>query len=96
MRSKSHTEIESVSQELIQAIVDDSGAPDNMVESAEATFVGLPNVDADPEARRIMQGIENAVGADRPPSPDGDRSTNGGSVADASSPESDQASEPPA
>ncbi len=61
MRSKSHNEIGSVSQTLVQEAVDVVGPPDLIIESAEATFRGLPDLEADPRARKIMDRLWKAV-----------------------------------
>jgi hypothetical protein len=60
VRTKSHTEITSISQPFVEEIVRHSGVPQNFVESAEATFAGLPDVDSDPDARAIMERLETA------------------------------------
>lgn len=61
MAQKSSKEIVSVSQELVQKAVDEWGEPDLIIESAEATFRGMPDLDADPEARALVQRVHDAV-----------------------------------
>lgn len=61
MRSKPYTEIESLSPGFVKDIVEQSGVPDNFVESAEAAIVGLPDLDADPKARIIMGRLDEAI-----------------------------------
>jgi hypothetical protein len=62
MREKPYTEIESVKRELIDAVVEQHGGPpDNFVESGEATIVGLPDLDADPDARLLIDGLDARI-----------------------------------
>ena len=61
MRSKPHTEITSISQTVVEKIVEDAGVPMNFVESAEATFRGLPDLNADPQARQTMERLKAAL-----------------------------------
>jgi len=61
MRSKPYTEIESLSPNFVAEIVERSGVPDNIVESAEGAIVGLPDLDADPKARIVMDRLDGAI-----------------------------------
>lgn len=60
MRSKPHTEIKSLSPTFVQQLTEEFGAPDNFVESAEATFTELPSLDSDPSAREVVNRLEQA------------------------------------
>jgi len=54
--------MESVEPELLEAVAEQNGRePDNFVESAELTMVGLPDLDADPEAKRVVDGIQEDI-----------------------------------
>ncbi len=70
MRRRSYKEIKSVDLDLVEAVVEQSGRPpDNFVESAEATFVGLPDLETDPDALKIMGRLTtklNEYGANIP------------------------------
>jgi hypothetical protein len=59
MRSKSYTDINSLSAEFVAQVAEEYGPPDNFVESADGTFAGLPNVDSDPDANAILTSLES-------------------------------------
>jgi hypothetical protein len=61
MAERSPDEIVSASKELVQKAVDEWGEPDLIIESAEATFSGMPDLDADPDARALVQRVQDAV-----------------------------------
>jgi hypothetical protein len=58
MRSKPYTEIRSLSRNFVDQVAAEYGTPDNFVDSADATFAELPNVDSDPGARAIIGRLE--------------------------------------
>jgi hypothetical protein len=58
MRSKSYTEMNSLSTKFVEQVAEEYGKPDNFVESADGTFSGLPNVDSDPGANAILTRLE--------------------------------------
>jgi|GEM_PF-3331263 len=58
MRTKSYTEINSLSTEFVEQVAEEYGKPDNFVESADGTFAGLPNVDTDPDANALLKRLE--------------------------------------
>ena len=60
MRSKPHTDINSVSPTFVRAVATKLGPPHNFVESAEATFANLPSLDSDPDARAVIGRLEEA------------------------------------
>jgi hypothetical protein len=75
MAEKSPDQIISASPELVQKAVEEWGEPGLIIESAEATFRGMPDLEADPEARALVQRVRDAVadlkpGVDDRPIPD--------------------------
>ena len=73
MRYKPYTAIASISPEFVQEIVDEVGIPDNIVESAEGTMVGLPDVEKDPEARALIEAWMHDLGRIAVDGSDGDQ-----------------------
>jgi hypothetical protein len=62
MREKPYMEIKSIAPELAEEAVKQHGRPpDNFVESGEATIVGLPDLDSDPEGRGVVEALDKAI-----------------------------------
>lgn len=61
MREKDTSEIYSVSQDLVQGVIKLAGPPDLIIESADATFRGMPDLEADPPTREVMDRLRRAV-----------------------------------
>lgn len=61
MRKKPYTAIESAEPDFIAEVVRVGGRPDNFVESAEATMVGLPDPETDESAKRLLAALDSAV-----------------------------------
>lgn len=57
MKSKSYKEIDGISSEFVQEVVDLEGRPDRFLESAESAFLGLPDLDTHPDAKRVLDGL---------------------------------------
>jgi len=57
MRYKPYTEIESIDPHFMEQVVQETGI-DNFVESADGDLQGLPNVDTDPTAKRLADGMQ--------------------------------------
>jgi len=49
----SHKSIESLTPQFVEAIIGHGGEVDGFVDSAEGSLVGLPNLDADRQAREL-------------------------------------------
>jgi hypothetical protein len=69
MAEKSPEQIVSASPKLVQKAVQEWGQPDLIIESAEATFRGMPDLQTDPEAAALVARVKQAV-ADLKPGPD--------------------------
>lgn len=61
MRKKPYTAIESAEPAFIADVVRMGGRPDNFVESAEATMVGLPDPETDTAAKRVLTALDEEV-----------------------------------
>jgi len=62
MRRKPFSEIRGISDEIKQAIIDYNGRPpDNFVESAEAGYTDLPDLDTNPDAVRALEVLQRAA-----------------------------------
>lgn len=62
MRRKAFEDIRGISDELKQAMIEAYGRPpDVVVESPAAGIVGLPDLDADPEARSAIEALERVT-----------------------------------
>jgi hypothetical protein len=61
MSAKPYTEIVSLSGPFVEAIVELSGRPDNFVDSAEGSFVGMPDLEGDQSARELDARLEETL-----------------------------------
>lgn len=76
MRAKPHTEMRSIGPAVMDQIVEKTGLPDNLVETAVAPLVGLPDVETDPPTRELLDKMhKRLMELDPPSSGDGE---NGG------------------
>ncbi len=82
---ESSTAIKSLSPGFVKAVVTKVGRPDNFVDSPEGSFVGLPDIDADPAAREVIESLNAEVQSTRPDPDDDGGVTNGHRVTDSGS-----------
>jgi hypothetical protein len=52
---------------LVERIVEATGVPDNLVESAAGTLYGLPDVKTDPQAREVIDEMRRRLKELGPP-----------------------------
>lgn len=61
MRAKPHTEMQSIGPAVMDQIVAKTGVPDNLVESAVGTLVGLPDIESDPQSRQLISDMHESL-----------------------------------
>lgn len=62
MEEKPFMKIDTISKDLLKEAVRQNGRqPDNFVDSAEGTYPGIPDVDRDPAAQKLVDQIGAAA-----------------------------------
>jgi len=74
---ESSAAIKSLSPGFVKAVVTRVGRPDNFVDSPEGSFVGLPDIDADPAAREVIESLNAEVQSMHPDPDDNGGATDG-------------------
>lgn len=61
MTFDSYRSIQSLTPQFLEAVVQQSGVPDNFVDSAEGSLVGMPDIDTDPQCRELKERLDKTI-----------------------------------